>query len=75
MYALQITHGPKWSNYVHAVSFAYNLVANESTGFSPYFLMFGRHPNLPDDVCYGFAANAENAIQANYHIYAGKVMK
>lgn len=75
MYALQITHGPKWSNYVHCVAFAYNMVANETTGFSPYALMFGRHPRLPDDACYGFSAKTENAIQANYHIECGKQMK
>ena len=75
MYALQLTHGAKWSHYVHAVAFAYNLVANEATGFSPYMLMFGRHPTLPDDVSHGFNAHAENATQANYHIRAGKIMK
>jgi hypothetical protein len=75
MYALQLTHGPKWSQYVHAVAFTYNQVANEATGFSPYMLMFGRHPNLPDDVAYGFNAQTELATQANYHIRAGKVMK
>jgi len=75
MYALQISLGPKWSGYTHAVCFAYNLVANESTGFSPHYLMFGRQPTLPDDVCFGFKSQIETAIQENYHIHAAKVMK
>jgi exodeoxyribonuclease III len=76
MYSLQISLGPKWSDYVHAVCFAYNMVANEATGFSPHYLMFGRHPNLPDDVCYGFNPNREHehSIQDNYHIRASKIM-
>jgi hypothetical protein len=57
------------------VSFAYNLVANESTGFSPHYLRFGRQPNLPDDICYGFTAGTEEKIQENYHIQAAKIMK
>ena len=75
MYALQIQHGPLWSRYVCAVTFAYNSVANESTGFSPHRLMFGRQPVLPDDVCYGFTERSENEIQENYHIRAGREMR
>ena len=76
MYALQIEYGSDWSDYVHAVCFAFNMVANASTGFSPHYLMFGRRPNLPDDVCFGFTSDTtEEKIQANYNITAGKVMK
>jgi hypothetical protein len=75
MYSLQILYGKEWSDYVPAVGFTYNLVANESTGFSPYYLMFGRHPNLPEDTCYGFDTKLEGETQANYHINAGRVMK
>ena len=43
----------EWKNgtLVHA----YNCTWNSATGFSPYFLMFGRQPHLPIDVTLGLA--------------------
>ena len=42
----------QWSNYVKFVTFAYNTTVNESLGYSPFNLMFGREPNLPADYIY-----------------------
>ncbi len=39
-----------WKKYVSTVVHAYNSQRHESTGFSPFFLMFGRHPRLAVDV-------------------------
>lgn len=41
-----------WSAQLDAVLFAFRISVNESTGFSPYFLvrMHGRHPRMPLDV-------------------------
>ena len=33
----------------------YNCTQNSATGFSPYFLMFGRQPHLPIDIMLGLA--------------------
>ena len=34
---------------------AYNCTQNSATGFSHYYLMFGRQPHLPVDVAFGLA--------------------
>jgi transposase InsO family protein len=46
-----------WSFLVSAVVFSYNISVCETTGFSPFFLMYGRQPNLPIDVLTGLRAN------------------
>ena len=39
----------QWSQHVVHLVHAYN----STTGYSPYFLMFGREAKLPLDVCFG----------------------
>ena len=39
----------KWHVYINKMLHAYNCTIHDSTGFSPYFLMFGREPKLPID--------------------------
>lgn len=50
---LEYTKKAQWSQYISQLVHAYNCSQNEATGYSPYFLMFGREPTLPVDVCYG----------------------
>ncbi|XP_075451032.1 uncharacterized protein LOC142492246 [Ascaphus truei] len=47
---LKGTQKAEWSRHVETLVHAYNCTRHESTGFSPYFLMFGREARLPVDV-------------------------
>lgn len=42
-----------WDDRLPAVAFAYRTSVQESTGFSPFYLMFGREPTIPADIVYG----------------------
>ena len=45
----------EWKNHIWTLVHAYNCTWNSATGFSPYYLMFGRQPCLPVDVALGLA--------------------
>ena len=42
----------KWPEYVGSVLIAYNTTRSQVTGYSPYFLMFGRRLRLPVDLLF-----------------------
>lgn len=42
-----------WKEFVKPLVHAYNCTRNDTTGFSPYELMFGRQPRLPVDLAFG----------------------
>ena len=48
----------KWWNYCNIISYAYN-TTQCITGYSPYYLFFGRHPRLIGDVMLGLEFNYE----------------
>ena len=45
----------EWKNHTGTLVYAYNCTQNSATGFSPYFLIFGRQPRLPINVTLGLA--------------------
>ena len=46
-------HPSDWEKFLQPVCLAYNTSLHPTTGYTPFFLMFGRKARLPVDVAYG----------------------
>ena len=51
--ALSEKQKSRWRDHLNKVFHAYNCTRHDSTGFSPFYLMFGRAPRLPIDIMFG----------------------
>lgn len=50
------TQKSNWKESLNKLTFAYNSTRCEVTGFSPFYLLFGRSPRLPVDLLFGLTA-------------------
>ena len=46
-------HPEDWENHIRKVCMAYNTSVQATTGYTPFFLMFGRQARIPADVMFG----------------------
>ena len=56
----------KWSEYVPKVVHAYNCSKSDSTGYSPFHLLFGRSPRLPVDLIFGPSLGEASVSHTEY---------
>ena len=56
-----------WENHIRAVCFAYNTSIHTSTGYSPFYLMYGREARLPVDLTFPFHTSS---LVPSYPTYA-----
>src|SRR2546426_156216 len=54
-----------WEKYLPYALYAYRAIPHETTQFSPYYLMYGREPNLSFDSALATCMD----IPANYEAY------
>jgi transposase InsO family protein len=59
-----------WKSHVSPLVQAYNATRNDSTGYTPHYLMFGWHPRLPIDVFFGMDPNCRDG---DHHTYVSKL--
>jgi hypothetical protein len=57
---------PRCHEHVDAMTHAYNCTQHDSTGYTPYYLMFGRHPRLPVDLVFGLSTPNEPCEYSEY---------
>lgn len=62
-----------WPQMLHTLTFMYNSTPHETTGFPPFYLMYGRVPRLPVDVLFKSALREDGDV--SYPKYVEGLMK
>lgn len=56
----------RWKEFVKPLVHAYNCTRNDTTGYTPYELMFGRQPRLPVDLAFGLPTDTPTRSHSQY---------
>ena len=63
----------KWQEHLATLVHAYNSSHSNTTGFSPFYLIYSRQPMLPIDVHFG--VRTPDIVSSTSHSYIQKVQK
>jgi hypothetical protein len=55
-----------WKNHLNKVVHAYNCTKHDTTGFAPFYLLFGRSPRLPVDLVFGLGETDDQLSHRGY---------
>ncbi len=64
---LSLEKKSKWKDHVTGLAHAYNACKHDSTGFSPFYLMFGRKPRLSLDIALGLPTESTSPVIKSVH--------
>ena len=64
-----------WKGHLNKVVHAYNCTKTEATGYSPFFLLFGRHPRLPIGLLFNINSSFHSQSYPQYVSYWGSATK
>ena len=55
-----------WHEHLNKVVYTYNCSHNDATGYSPFYLLFGRHPRLPIDLIFSIDLSTKHQSYPQY---------
>jgi len=61
-----------WKSHISPLVHAYNCTRHESTGFSPYYLMFGRKPRIGLDIALALTNENEFKEYGDFYLHIGR---
>jgi hypothetical protein len=65
---LEMEKKSDWRAYISTLTHAYNATIHDSTGFSPFYLMFGRHPRLAVDAFLGLSVSENEPCTSSVYM-------
>ena len=60
--ALATDHPFEWESHLRPVCMAYNTSVHPTTGYIPFYLMFGRQVRMPIEVMYGYGTQPDSSM-------------
>jgi len=64
--------GDDWDAHIDSILFAYRISVNETTGYTPYFMIHGREPRLPFPILAGIR---DQILESNRYGFVEKITR